>query len=268
MIRTAHLMGIRENLPNYLPIAIGSGEVTLLEMAGVYGVFADGGVVHTPYAIEAVVDGQGSVIYQHSPRPQRLMSRAVAYLMTGALRGVMQYGTAKSAARLGLDFPAAGKTGTTEDFRDAYFIGYTRQLVCGVWVGFDEPQDIGLPGADAALPAWVAFMHNAVRQPQIGFGPPPPGITMVTIDPTSGGLATPSGPRVAALPFLSGTEPTQICRRHGGIFSASAPVSASPPAESPPNSAGAPHPPFSPAPATNDVFGAIGSFVNHLFGHH
>jgi penicillin-binding protein 1B len=267
MIHTAHLMGIRENLPNYLPIAIGSGDVTLLEMAGVYGVFADGGVVHTPYAIETVVDGHGSVIYQHSPRPQRLMSRAVAYLMTGALRGVLQYGTAKSAARLGLDFPAAGKTGTTEDFRDAYFIGYTRQLVCGVWVGFDEPQDIGLPGADAALPAWVAFMRNAVRQPQIGFGPPPPGITMATIDPTTGGLATPSCPRVATLPFLSGTEPTQICRRHGGVFSTSVPESASPPAESPPNS-GVPHPMFSPAPATNDVFGAIGNFVSHLFGHH
>ncbi|MBV8450837.1 MAG: transglycosylase domain-containing protein, partial [Deltaproteobacteria bacterium] len=93
MIHTAHLMGIQEDLPNYLPISIGTGEVTLLEMASVYGVFADGGVMRPPYAIEAVVNGDGRVIYQHSPRPQRLMSRAVAYLMTGALRGVMQYGT-------------------------------------------------------------------------------------------------------------------------------------------------------------------------------
>jgi penicillin-binding protein 1B len=267
MIHTAHLMGIREDLPNYLPISIGSGDVTLLEMAGVYGVFADGGVVRTPYAIETVVDRHGNVIYQHSPQPRRLMSRAVAYLMTGALRGVLQYGTAKNATRLGLDFPAAGKTGTTEDFHDAYFIGYTRQLVCGVWVGFDEPQDIGLPGADAALPAWVEFMRNAVRQPQIGFGPPPPGITMATIDPTTGGLATPSCPRVATLPFLSGTEPRQLCRRHGGIFAASAPVSAGPPTESPPNSSTS-QPIAPPAPATNDVLGAIGNFVSRLFGHH
>jgi penicillin-binding protein 1B len=267
MIHTAHLMGIQEDLPNYLPISIGSGEVTLLEMASVYGVFASGGVVRAPYAIEAVVDSHGKVIYQHSPRPQRLMSRAVAYLMTGALRGVLQFGTGKNAARMGLDFPAAGKTGTTEDYRDAYFIGYTRQLVCGVWVGFDQPQDIGLPGADAALPAWVHFMRDAVRQPQLGFGPPPPGITMAAIDPTTGGLATPSCPRVATLPFLSGTEPTQPCRVHGKIFAASVLPSPNTSAELPSNAA-APQPLPSSAAATNDILGAIGKFFSDLLGHH
>jgi penicillin-binding protein 1B len=267
MIRTAHLMGIREDLPNYLPISIGSGEVTLLEMASVYGVFADGGVVRAPYAIEAVVDSHGKMIYQHSLQPHRLMSRAVAYLMTGALRGVLQYGTGKGAARMGLNFPAAGKTGTTEDYRDAYFIGYTRQLVCGVWVGFDQPQDIGLPGADAALPAWVNFMRDAVREPQLGFGPPPPGITMATIDLTTGGLATPSCPRVATLPFLSGTEPTQPCRLHGGIFAASVSRSTNALNEPQPNSA-TPQPPPAPTPATNNILGAIGNFFSGLFGHH
>jgi membrane carboxypeptidase/penicillin-binding protein len=267
MIHTAHMMGIQEDLPNYLPISIGSGEVTLLEMASVYATFADGGVVRAPYAIETVVNSQGRLIYQHTPRPQRLMSRAVAYVMTGALRGVLQYGTGKNAARMGLDFPAAGKTGTTEDYRDAYFIGYTRQLVCGVWVGFDQPQDIGLPGADAALPVWVSFMRNAVRQPQTGFGPPPPGITMATIDPTTGGLATPSCPRVATLPFLSGTEPTQTCRLHGGIYAASAPSSANAAAETTPNS-GLPQPMPTPAPATNNILGAIGNFFGGLFGRH
>jgi membrane carboxypeptidase/penicillin-binding protein len=193
------------------------------------------------------------------------MSRAVAYLMTGALRGVLQYGTGKGAARMGLDFPAAGKTGTTEDYRDAYFIGYTRQLVCGVWVGFDQPQDIGLPGADAALPAWVEFMRDSVRQPDLGFGPPPPGITMATIDPTSGGLATPSCPRVATLPFLSGTEPTQPCRLHGGIYAASTPPSMNQPVEPEPTAIA--RQPV-PAPATNNVLSAIGNFFSGLFGHH
>jgi penicillin-binding protein 1B len=267
MIHTAHLMGIQEDLPNYLPISIGSGEVTLLEMASVYGVFADGGVLRAPYAIESVVDRHGQVIYKHSARPQRLMSHAVAYLMTGALQGVMQYGTGKSAVRMGLDFAAAGKTGTTEDYRDAYFIGYTRQLVCGVWVGFDQPQDIGLPGADAALPVWVHFMHDAVRQPQLGFGPPPPGITMATIDPTTGGLATPSCPRVATLPFLSGTEPTETCHLHGGIFAASTHRVANPTTESAPDSS-TPQPLPTPPPAANDVLGAVGNFFSGLFGHH
>lgn len=267
MIHTAHLMGIKEDLPNYLPISIGSGEVTLLEMASVYATFANGGVVRTPYAIEAVVNAQGQLIYQHAAHAQRLMSRAVAYLMTGALRGVLQYGTGKNAARMGLDFTAAGKTGTTEDYRDAYFIGYTRRLVSAVWVGFDQPQDIGLPGADAALPAWVQFMHESVRQPQLGFGPPPPGITMATIDPISGGLATPACPRVATLPFLSGTEPTQTCRLHSGVFAASAPSSVSAPSESPPNSGSTPTS-ATPAVATNNVLGAISNFFSGLFGHH
>src|SRR5207302_1534537 len=130
-----------------------------------YAVFADGGVVRAPFAIEAVVDSHGNVIYQHTPQPQRLMSRAVAYMMTGALQGVLEYGTGASATKMGLNFAAAGKTGTTENYRDAYFVGYTRQLVCGVWVGFDQPQDIGLPGAQAALPGWVQFMRDSVRQP-------------------------------------------------------------------------------------------------------
>jgi len=274
IIRTAHAMGIRTELPNYLPIAIGADEVTLIELVSAYQVFANGGVARPPYAIEAVVDASGAPIYQHRAESQRLMSPAIAYLMTGALRGVLEFGTAASAERLGLDFAAAGKTGTTDDYRDAYFLGYTRQIVSGVWVGFDEPQTIGLTGAQAALPAWVDFMSEAVRQPELGFGPPPPGITMVRVDPSSGGLATPSCPRVVALPFLDGTEPTQVCPLHGGSFAgavAGAITAASgaaglTPGEAPgaagsPVAGGAP-----PGTASNNVFGAIGNFFGTLFG--
>jgi len=273
MIRTAHAMGINEDLPEYLPISIGAGDMTLLELASAYAVFADGGVARPPYAIEAVADAQGHVIYQHRREQKRLMSHAIAYLMTGALQGVMKYGTAAGASRLGLDFPAAGKTGTTEDYHDAYFLGYTRQIVCGVWVGFDEPQSIGLTGAQAALPPWVHFMVAGVRQPQLGFGPPPPGITMVTIDPTTGGLATPSCPKVANLPFLSGTEPTQICPLHGGLLASTTPATISgfvtggrtAPLAAPDASA---QPQATPGAASNNVFGAIGGFFGSLFGHH
>ena len=101
------------------------------------------------------------MIYQHEDEENRVMSHAVAYLITGALKAVLQYGTGASSGRLGLDFQAAGKTGTTEDYRDAYFMGYTPAMVCGVWVGFDEPESIGLTGAQAALPAWVHFMQDA-----------------------------------------------------------------------------------------------------------
>lgn len=272
MIRTAHAMGINEELPGYLPISIGAGDMTLLELASAYAVFADGGVARTPYAVDAVVDRQGRVIYQHRRLERRLMSHAIAYLMTGALQGVFQYGTGAGASRMGLDFPAAGKTGTTEDYHDAYFFGYTRQLVCGVWVGFDEPESIGLPGAQAALPAWVRFMVASVRQPELGFGEPPPGITMVTIDPTTGGIATPSCPRTASLPFLTGTEPTQLCPVHGGLMASTTSAIASAlgagPAPTMPPGGTMPATQPTPGTANNNLFGAVGNFFGSLFGHH
>ena len=268
IIRTAHELGIHEDQPDYLPVTIGAGEVTLTELTGVYSVFASGGVVRPPYTITSVVDGDGHVLLEHRNDSTRLMSRAVASLMTGALQGVFQYGTAASAARLGLDFPAAGKTGTTDDYRDAWFMGYTRRLVCGVWVGFDEPRTIGLTGAAAALPAWIDFMKASERQPNLGFGPPPPGVRMVTIDPASGGIATSACPRVQNLPFLDGTEPTQLCPLHGGVSMASA--ASSPPSSSTVDSEagrGTLTPPSTapPPPATNNMFGAIGHFFGSIF---
>lgn len=271
IIRTARSLGIHSPLPNYLPITIGAGEVTLLELTGAYQVFADGGVARPPYAIEAIVGPGNHLIYEHSETQQRLMSRAVAYLITGALQGVFQYGTAASAGRLGLAFQAAGKTGTTDDYRDAYFMGYTRRLVTGVWVGFDEPETIGLTGAAAALPAWTHYMNDAVRQPDLGFGPPPPGITMLSIDPASGGLATPACPRVQMLPFLEGTEPTRLCPLHSGASASPGTTMASGTSPDTEAAAGAesatPEATPSPGTATNNAFGAVGKFFGSLFGH-
>jgi penicillin-binding protein 1B len=271
IIRTARSLGIHSPLPDYLPITIGAGEVTLLELTGAYQVFASGGVARPPYAIEAIVGPGNHLIYEHPETSQRLMSRAVAYLMTGALQGVFQYGTAASAGRLGLGFQAAGKTGTTDDYRDAYFMGYTRRLVTGVWVGFDEPETIGLTGAAAALPAWIHYMNNAVRQPDLGFGPPPPGITMLSIDPASGGLATPGCPRVQMLPFLEGTEPTRLCPLHSGESpspGATMMSGASPDTEAAAGAESAtPEATPSPGNATNDALGAVAKFFGSLFGH-
>jgi membrane carboxypeptidase/penicillin-binding protein len=244
----------------------------LLELSSAYEVFADRGIERAPYAIEAVVDANGRVIYQHRQQPRLMMSHAIAYMMTGALEQVLRYGTGATASKLGLNFVAAGKTGTTEDYHDAYFVGYTRRLVCGVWVGFDEPRSIGLTGAQAALPAWVSFMKDGVRQPGLGFGPPPPGITMVMVDPGSGGIATPSCPRMATLPFLTGTQPTRICPLHGGLYAASstagAPLSGVTANNAASSSGGNPAPQPSPGVATNNAFGALGNFFGSIFGHH
>jgi penicillin-binding protein 1B len=264
IVKTAHEMGIHEDLPAVLPISIGADETTLLELTSAYQVFATEGLQSPPYAVEAVVDAKGHQIYQHAEEENRVIRPAVAYLITGALKAVLRYGTGASAGRMGLDFPAAGKTGTTQDYKDAYFVGYTPAIVCGVWVGFDEPESLGLTGAQAALPAWVQFMQDAAPADPEDF-PEPSGITMASIDPESGGLASSACPKQVSLPFLIGTEPTQMCPLHGGMFAsapAPAPVSATiPPASVPPP------PVASASPSSSDVFGAVGKFFSGLFSH-
>jgi penicillin-binding protein 1B len=262
IVGTAHEMGINEEIPAVLPISIGAAETTLLELTGAYQIFAGGGVSRPAYALQSVYDAHDHLIYEHQPHELKLVSPPVAYLITGALEQVLKWGTGEGAAKMGLNFPAAGKTGTTDDYRDAYFVGYTPGLVCGVWVGFDRPQDIGLTGAAAALPAWARFMTEVVPRTSPPFTMPS-GITMATIDPTSGGLATPNCPRIATVPFLIGTAPTQMCPLHGGLSPLrtliAGPSSVTPTAPAAPGAA--------PTPATNGVLGAIGNFVGSLFHH-
>jgi penicillin-binding protein 1B len=265
MVAMAHEMGIDEEIPAVLPISIGAAETTLLELTGAYQVFAAAGVSRPPYALEAVYDAHNHLIYQHAPHELKLVSPPVAYLMTGALEQVIKWGTGAGAAKMGLDFPAAGKTGTTQDYHDAYFIGYTPRVVCGVWVGFDHPQSLGASGATAALPAWVSFMLDVTPRNSPPFAVPD-GVTMATIDPQSGGLATSGCPRVATVPFLNGTAPTQICPLHGGLAPAPTLVAGSGAAPAPPPGA-ATAPGAASTPATNGVLGAIGNFFGSLFSH-
>ena len=265
IVETAHQLGISEDLPAVLPISIGADETTLLELTGAYQVFASGGLLDPPYAVESAVDGAGHLIYHHDDQEERVVNPAVAYLITGALKQVLRYGTGASAGRMGIDFPAAGKTGTTQDYRDGYFIGYTPDLVCGVWVGFDNPQSLGMPGAQAALPAWASFMSDAVSPDSPDFAEPS-GIVYATIDPQSGGLATSSCPRAIELPFLIGTAPTSTCSLHGGLLaSASSPAPRAPAAASPPPSSPGAEPSAEPSPASEGVLGAIGGFFGRIF---
>ena len=266
IVKTAHELGIHEDLQAYLPISIGADETTLLELTSAYQVFATEGEQSPPYAVEAVIDAKGHLIYQHEDQSNRIIRPAVAYLITGALKAVLRYGTGASAGRLGLDFPAAGKTGTTQDYKDAYFIGYTPAIVCGVWVGFDQPESLGLTGAQAALPAWVQFMQDAAPAEPEDF-PEPSGITMATVDPESGGLATPACPKQIPLPFLIGTAPTQMCPLHGGIL-ASVPIAPPGMNTTPPAAGGPPPQPVAASsPSSSDVFGAIGNFFKGIFSH-
>ena len=261
LIHTAHDLGLGEKFPPFLPIAIGAGETTLAELTAAYQVFAANGVARRPYAIESVIDGRGHLIYQHTPKERAEVRPDVSYLITSALEGVLNYGTGASASAMGLDFPAAGKTGTTDDYRDAYFIGYTPKIAAGAWVGFDRPRSIGLTGAQAALPAWVNFLLRAEAGEHRNFVRPP-GIAIAAIDPETGQLATANCPRIINLPFLSGTAPTAVCSRHsGGFFSKAAPITAS---DVPPPTEGA-----SPAAPkqSESLVGSIANLIGRLFSH-
>ena len=263
IVQTAHELGIGENLPAVLPISIGADETTLLELTGAYQVFASGGLRDPPYAVESVVDGAGHLIYRHEDEEKRVINPSVAFLITGALKQVLRYGTGAAATRMGVDFPAAGKTGTTQDYHDGYFVGYTPELVCGIWVGFDQPQTLGMPGAQAALPAWVSFMNDAVSPDSPEF-PEPSGIVYATIDPQSGRLATPYCPRAIALPFLIGTAPTGTCPLHPSHLASApaAPVSAPAP---PPAASAEAEPSAAPSPSSESVLGAVAGFFGRLF---
>lgn len=214
IVRTAHELGIRDDLQAVLPISIGAEETTLLDLTSSYQVFANAGTRSAPYAIESVVDEDGNEIYRHESLDDRVTAPEVAYLMTAALQTVIQSGTGAGAIRLGLDVPAAGKTGTTQDYKDAYFVGYTTDIVCGVWVGFDTPQSTGLTGSQAALPAWVQIVKGSSAARPQEF-PVPPGIVMARIDRETGGLATAACPSRVAVPFLPGTVPKHVCPLHG-----------------------------------------------------
>ena len=185
-------------------------------MASAYNVIANGGLKVEPVTILRVADEKSAVLEQHqSPPPERVLHEESAYLVTDMLKSVMREGTAAGAAGMGFTAEAAGKTGTTNDYRDAWFAGFTPDLLCVVWVGFDDNTPVGLSGTRAALPIWVDFMKAALAgRPPTEFPPPPEGIVFVEIDRDTGLLARPSCPRTRSEVFVAGTEPREPCGAH------------------------------------------------------
>jgi penicillin-binding protein 1B len=197
-------------------LALGSFEATPFEMATAYNVLANDGLGVEPVTILRVTDEESRVLEQHyAAVPERVVRPESAFLVTDMLRSVFAEGTAAGARGMGFTTEAAGKTGTTNDFRDAWFAGFTPDLLCVVWVGFDDNTPVGLSGTRAALPIWVDFMKAALggRRPT-PFPPPPEGIVLVEIDRDNGLLARPGCPRVRAEAFVAGTEPREPCWVH------------------------------------------------------
>jgi penicillin-binding protein 1A len=170
----AHKFGITSTLPPYLPVALGAAEVTLAEQTSAYSVFPDDGVRRVPRIIRKVTDFDGHVLEENDPETKDVISPRTARLMTSMLQEVVQHGTAIAATKLKM--PIAGKTGTTNDFTDAWFIGFSPSTTAGVWVGYDEKKSLGAKetGARAALPIWMEFMSAASAGKDPGqFAPPP-----------------------------------------------------------------------------------------------
>src|SRR5262249_43955258 len=189
-VEYARTMGVGE-LPNVPSLALGSGEVTVLSMTAAYAAFANHGLVPKPTLIERVEDASGELLYQSRDVPARAISDTTAFLMASMLADVVNAGTGARARRMGFTLPAAGKTGTTNDFNDAWFVGFTPKLATGVWVGFDHPHTI-LPNgfaADIAVPLWTTFMKAATRDDRPEWVTPPPGVVTATVCRISGKLA-------------------------------------------------------------------------------
>ncbi len=177
VIKTARRFGISEKIPHNLSIALGSLSVRLIEMVRAYAAFDNYGLLPKPIFITKIVDRYGKVIYENKPELKRVANTVDAFILTGMLKNVIGYGTGRKARIIGR--PLAGKTGTTNDYRDAWFIGFSPSLVCGVWVGYDNNRTIfrGATGARAALPIWITFMRNALNGQPIETFPVPKGVT-------------------------------------------------------------------------------------------
>jgi penicillin-binding protein 1B len=213
VISTAHKAGFEEDFQQVPALPLGVTEVTMTELTAAYTIFPNLGVRTTPYLLRAVKDHTGHLLYEHEPETKRVVDAAPAFVMHSLLRGVVQHGTAARLKRYGLG-DVAGKTGTTSDYRDAWFVGYSGNLVASVWVGFDHGAPLRLSSAEAAIPIWGACMSGVSRRPREL--PAPDGVVFRDIDPETGMLWREECPGPVHEVFLNGTAPSHSCPR--GIF--------------------------------------------------
>jgi penicillin-binding protein 1B len=197
-------------------MALGAYDATPLDMAGAYTVFANAGVRISPQMIKSVRARNGDMVEDYNTDSRQVLDPRVAYVMTSMMQSVMNNGTAYTVRARGFTAPAAGKTGTSHD---AWFAGYTTNLLCIVWVGYDDYSDLKLAGAATAAPIWAEFMKSAIQLPQYknaGQFPPPAGVVDVHLDKVTNLLSTNSCPTGYNMAFISGTEPTMTCDQGDG----------------------------------------------------
>jgi penicillin-binding protein 1A len=273
--------------PSVPSLALGASEVTLMSLTAAYGAFANGGIVRQPVLIRKVEDSDGQVLYTDAAKSHRAVSESTAFLMSSMLADVVNAGTAYRARQSGFTLPAAGKTGTTNDYVDAWFVGYTPHLVTGVWVGFDQPSTITSNGyaGDLAVPLWASFMKVATKGAKPEWFDRPANVIGVNVCRVSGKLpndgcnnvevvnrdgGTESRSMVYTEYFVNGTQPTTECPLHpspslmdrlAGLFGGGHPEAPAPPdqaggsGERMGTSGVAARPPTSPPGATEEISG-------------
>jgi penicillin-binding protein 1A len=204
--------GFPEDFPPYLSTALGAAEATLLEVTSAYTAFPNQGLRLQPYQVTTVVDREGNVLEETRPSPRDAIRADTAFVMTNLLRGVVQRGTAATAAKL--EWPLAGKTGTVDDYTDAWFVGFDPRITVGVWVGYDEKKTIGNgeTGAVTALPIWTDFMRSYIALKADRQDPPdfePPGnIIFMPVDRATGEVSADASGAINEA-FISGTQPAR-----------------------------------------------------------
>jgi penicillin-binding protein 1B len=204
----------RSELQGYPSIALGVFELTPMEVASAYTLFVNGGALRPLRGIVRVQSGEDAIVPAMAAGPQ-VARPETAFLLTHMMRSVLNEGTGAGARAAGFTLDAAGKSGTTNDLRDAWFVGFTPELLAVVWVGFDDNTPLGLSGTQAALPIWTEFMKRALTGTENVSFEPPPGVSFVEIDRDTGRLALPTCPRTVSEAFLAGTEPLEMCDLHG-----------------------------------------------------
>jgi penicillin-binding protein 1B len=232
VVQIARQMGLGNNIRATPAVALGAYEMTVVDVAAGYTTFANIGTRAEPQFIRNIIGADGEILEKITPQTHTALDPRVAYLVTSVLKDVLNHGTGAGVRARGFTLPAAGKTGTS---RDAWFAGFTSNLVCVVWIGFDDNRDLGLSGPAAAAPIWADFMNHATALSEyrdVKDFQAPEGIQSVLIDPESLELATSNCPTTRQEVYIAGSAPTQYCEIHG----------------------------------SHNVFTSAGSWLSHVFG--
>lgn len=216
IIATASSFEFSTPFPPYPSICLGSAEVIPMELARAYCAFAADGVLPNPVSLKEVVNEKEEILERRQLKIREATSPQKAFIMTSMLRSVTETGTARSLKDMGISFPVAGKTGTTNDFKDAWFVGYTPDILVLVWVGFDDGSPVKASGAAAALPIFADLMKAIPQYASGEWFQPPPGVADAMICPVSGDLATQNCPTPFKEVFLQENVPREACRLHSG----------------------------------------------------